>query len=97
VAYAGLALLAALLLAPGAEAQRRDYVGHVTSISAQSISVKDRRGNIASFTRAENTEVQGKAWDAIQQGDEVLVRWNLGSGIARQVVVLDSPPRSSPR
>ena len=70
----------------------------VVSISAQSLVVKDRRGNAVNFARAETTTVEGKSgWNAIAAGDKVLVRWNLGSGIARQVVVLEGPPRAAPR
>jgi len=97
IALALLALLAPLWLAERADAQRRDFVGRVTSIDAQSISVKDRRANIVTFTRAENTQVDGRNWESIAPGDKVLVRWNLGSGIARQVIVLESPPATGTR
>jgi len=97
IALALLALLAPLWLAERADAQRRDFVGHVTSISAQSISVKDRRANIVTFTRADDTKVEGKSWETIAPGDEVLVRWNLGSGIVRHVVVLENPPAPGKR
>lgn len=97
-AIALLALLSPLWLADHATAQRRDFVGRVVSISAQSLVVKDRRGNAVTFTRADNTVVEGKSgWEAIAAGDKVLVRWNLGSGLARQVVVLEGPPRAAPR
>jgi len=100
-----LALSSPLWLADPAHAQRRDFVGRVQSISAQSIAVKDRRANIAAFTRADNTVVEGKGalaeskgkWEAIAVGDKVLVRWNLGSGIVRHVVVLEGPPSSAKR
>ena len=91
------ALLAPLLVAGSANAQRRDFVGRVTSISEQSISVKDRRANIMTFHRAENTKVEGASWESIEQGDKVLVRWNLVSGIARHVVVLEGPPKAAER
>jgi uncharacterized protein DUF5666 len=97
-AIALLALLSPLWLAEHAHAQRRDFVGRVTSISPQSLVVKDRRGNAVTFVRAENTVVEGKTgWEAVAAGDKVLVRWNLGSGLARQVVVLEGPPRAAPR
>jgi hypothetical protein len=97
-ALALLVLLSALGLAERADAQRRDFVGRVVSIDAQSLAVKDRRANIVTFTRAENTAVEGKSgWEAIAAGDKVLVRWNLGSGLARQVVVLEGPPSAAPR
>jgi hypothetical protein len=83
-----IALLSPLWLAPRADAQRRDFVGRVQSVSSQSIAVKDRRGNIMTFTRADNTQVEGKSWETLAKGDEVLVRWNLGSAIVRRVVVL---------
>jgi hypothetical protein len=95
---AALALSSPLWLADSAHAQRRDFVGRVQSISAESIAVKDRRGNIATFTRADNTVVEGKEnWEAIGVGDKVLVRWNLESGIARHVVVLEGPPSAAKR
>lgn len=97
-AIALLALLSPLWLAEHADAQRRDFVGRVVSIGAQSLVVKDRRGNAVTFARAENTVVEGKSgWEAIVAGDKVLVRWNLGSGIARQVVVLEGPPKATTR
>jgi len=96
-ALALIALLAPLWLVERADAQRRDFVGRVTSISAQSISVKDRRANIVTFHRAENTKVEGATWESIAQGDKVLVRWNLGSGLARHVVVLEGPPKAAER
>ena len=93
-----LALLAPLWLAERADAQRRDFVGRVVSIDAQSLVVKDRRANKMTFVRAENTLVEGKSgWQAITPGDKVLVRWNLVSGIARQVVVLEGPPKATER
>jgi hypothetical protein len=97
-AIALLALLSPLWLADHAAAQRRDFVGRVVSISPQSLVVKDRRGNAVTFARAENAVVEGKScWEAIVAGDKVLVRWNLGSGIARRVIVLESPPRATTR
>jgi hypothetical protein len=97
-ALALIALLSPLWLAQHAHAQRRDFVGRVVSIDAQSLEVKDRRGNIVAFVRHETTAVEGKTgWEAIAPGDKVLVRWNLGSGIARQVVVLEGPPKATPR
>jgi hypothetical protein len=96
--FAVLALLSPLWLADPAHAQRRDFVGRVVTIDPQSLVVKDRRANIATFTRAENTVVEGKSgWEAIAVGDKVLVRWNLGSGIVRHVVVLEGPPDSAKR
>ena len=97
-ALALIALMSPLWLAQHADAQRRDFVGRVVSINAQSLEVKDRRGNIVAFMRHETTVVEGKSgWEAIAPGDKVLVRWNLGSGIARQVVVLEGPPKATPR
>jgi hypothetical protein len=97
-ALALLVLLSPLWLADHAAAQRRDFVGRVVSVSAQSLEVKDRRGNKYTFVRAENTVVEGKSgWDALVAGDKVLVRWNLGSGIVRQVVVLEGPPKAVKR
>jgi hypothetical protein len=93
-----LTLLWPLWLPERANAQRRDFVGRVVSISADSIAVKDRRANIVTFTRADNAVVEGKStWEAIAVGDQVLVRWNLGTGIARQVIVLESPPSATTR
>ena len=55
--------------------------------------MKDRRANIVNFTRNEKTTVEGKgSWDAIVVGDRVLVRWRLGDGTARHVIVLESAP-----
>ena len=86
-----IALLAPLWLASPAEAQRRDFVGRVVSIDAKSLAVKDRRANIVTFARAEQTVVEGKSgWDAIATGDKVLVRWTLGNASARRVIVLES-------
>ena len=97
-AIALLALLSPLWLADHADAQRRDFVGRVLSVSPQSLEVKDRRGNAVTFTRGENAVVEGKScWEAIVAGDKVLVRWNLGTGIARQVVVLEGPPKATTR
>ena len=97
-ALALLVLLSPLWLADPAAAQRRDFVGRVLSVRAQSLVVKDRRGNAVTFVRAENTVVEGKSgWEALAAGDKVLVRWNLGSGIARQVVVLEGPPKAVKR
>ena len=91
------ALLVPLWLAESADAQRRDFVGKVQSISTQSIVVKDRRANIMTFARGDDTAVEGRTWETIRQGDQVLVRWNLGSGIARQVILLESPPKTEAR
>ncbi len=97
-AVALLALLSPLWLADPAAAQRRDFVGRVVSIDAQSLAVKDRRGNALTFVRVENTVVEGrKGWQAIAPGDKVLVRWNLTTGIARQVVVIEGPPKATKR
>ena len=91
-------LLTIFWLAASAEAQRRDFVGRVTSISAQSLAVKDRRGNALTFVRAENTVVEGRSgWQGIAPGDKVLVRWNLTTGIARHVVVIEGPPKATKR
>jgi hypothetical protein len=93
-----LALLSPLFAADPAIAQRRDFVGRVVSVDAQSLHVKDRRGNVMSFVPAENTVVEGKSgWAAIAPGDKVLVRWNLTSGIARHVVVLEGPHKAMER
>jgi hypothetical protein len=93
-----LTLLSPLWAADPAFAQRRDFVGRVVSIDAQSLGVKDRRGNEMRFVRAENTVVEGKSeWGAIAPGDKVLVRWNLTSGIARHVVVLEGPSKATKR
>ncbi len=91
-ALALLALLAPLWLAERVAAQSREFAGRVVSISAQSIVVKDRRGEQASFVRAEHTAVEGakSGWDAIAEGDEVLVRWKLGDGTLWRVIVLES-------
>ena len=92
------ALLSPLWASDPAFAQRRDFVGRVVSIDAQTLVVKDRRANKMSFVRAENTLVEGKSdWGAIAPGDEVLVRWNLTTGIARHVVVLEGPPKGTKR
>jgi hypothetical protein len=86
-----LTLLSLCWLAGTADAQRRDFVGRVVSIDAQSLAVKDRRANIVTFTRSEPTVVEGKpSWQAIAVGDKVLVRWNLTTKIVRHVVVLES-------
>jgi hypothetical protein len=93
-----LTLLSIFWLAESAEAQRRDFVGRVVSIDAQSLAVKDRRGNALTFVRAENTVVEGRdGWQQIAPGDKVLVRWNLTTGIARHVVVIEGPPRATKR
>ena len=93
-----LALLSPVWAADPAFAQRRDFVGRVVSIDAQSLHVKDRRGNEMSFVRADNAVVEGKSdWGAIAPGDKVLVRWNLTTKIARHVVVLEGPPKASER
>src|SRR5688572_2524120 len=49
------ATLLPLALAESALAQSREFAGRVVSISAQSITVKDRRGETATFTRGEKT------------------------------------------
>ena len=91
-------VLSSLWAADPAAAQRRDFVGRVVSIDAQSLQVKDRRGNALTFVRAENTVVEGRDdWQAIAAGDKVLVRWNLTTGIARQVVVIEGPPAATTR
>ena len=96
--FALLALLSPLWAADPAAAQRRDWVGRVVSIDAQELEVKDRRGNKETFVRAENTLVEGKSdWQAIAPGDKVLVRWNLTTKFARQVVVLEGPPQETER
>jgi hypothetical protein len=92
-ALAVLALLSPLWLAERAHAQHHDFAGRVVSISAQSIAVKDRRGNTMTFARGNKTQVEGSSWEAIAAGDQVLVRWNLVDGIARHVIVLERPPR----
>jgi hypothetical protein len=93
-----LALLSPLWAADPALAQRRDFVGRVVSIDAQSLHVKDRRGNEMTFARADNAVVEGKSdWGAISPGDKVLVRWNLTTKIARHVVVLEGPPEGAKR
>lgn len=90
-----LALMSPLWAAEPASAQRRDFVGRVQSIDAQSLHVKDRRGNQMSFVRAENTLIEGRSeWGAIAPGDKVLVRWNLTTGIARHVVVIEDAPKA---
>ena len=89
-ALALCALLATLLVAGSAAAQRRDFAGRVVTISAQSLAVKDRRQNIVTFTRSDRTTVEGKSgWDAIAVGDQVIVRWKLGDGTASHVIVLE--------
>ena len=93
-----LALLSPLWAADPVLAQRRDFVGRVVSIDAQSLHVKDRRGNEMRFVRADNTLVEGKSdWGSIAPADKVLVRWNLTTGIARHVVVLEGPPKATKR
>jgi len=97
-AVALVVLLSPLWAADPAVAQRRDFVGRVVSIDAQSLAVKDRRGNALTFVRAENTVVEGRNdWQAIAPGDKVLVRWNLTTGIARHVVVIEGPPKATKR
>jgi hypothetical protein len=86
-----LTLLSLFGLPESADAQRRDFVGRVVSIDAQSLAVKDRRANIVTFARSEPVRVEGKpSWEAIGVGDKVLVRWTLGNAVARHVVVLES-------
>ncbi len=94
-ALAVLALLAPLFLAERADAQYREFVGRVVSIDAQSLVVKDRRGNKVSFARADHTAVEGNksAWDAIATGDKVIVRWKLTDGTLWRVIVLEGPPK----
>jgi hypothetical protein len=93
-----LVLLSTFWLSASAEAQRRDFVGRVVSIDAQSLAVKDRRANILTFVRADNTVVEGKdGWQQISPGDKVLVRWNLTTQIARHVVVIEGPPKATKR
>jgi hypothetical protein len=90
-ALALCALLATLLVAGSAAAQQRDFAGKVVTISAQSLAVKDRRANIVTFTRSDRTTVEGKrGWDEIAVGDHVVVRWKLGDGTARHVIVLEA-------
>ena len=85
------ATLLPLALAESALAQSREFAGRVVSISAQSITVKDRRGETATFTRGAETAVERKeSWEAIAPGDEVLVRWKLGDGSIWRVIVLGS-------
>jgi len=97
-ALALVALSSPLWLAHPAHAQRRDFVGRVVSITPQSLEVKDRRGNTVAFTRHESTAVEGKSgWDAIVAGDQVLVRWHLGDGVAHHVIVIEQPPRTPKR
>ena len=83
------ATLLPLALAESALAQSREFAGRVVSISAHSITVKDRRGEKATFQRGEKTLVEGKgSWEAIAPGDPVLVRWKLGDGTIWRVIVL---------
>ena len=89
------ALVFPLVLAHGADAQRpaREFAGHVVSIDASSIRVKDRRGETATFARAPYSSVHGKDnWEAVVPGDSVIVRWKLEDGTVRRVVVLESEP-----
>jgi hypothetical protein len=83
------ATLLPLALAESALAQSREFAGRVVSIGAQSITVKDRRGETATFQRGDTTVVEGKgSWEAIAPGDRVLVRWKLGDGTIWRVIVL---------
>ena len=53
--------------------------------------MKDRRGETATFGRGAETAVEGKqSWEAIAQGDSVIVRWKLGDGSIWRVIVLES-------
>ncbi len=85
------ALVLPLALAESAHAQNREFAGRVVSITAQAIEVKDRRGDKVTFGREQQTAVEGKdTWEAIAPGDEVIVRWKMGDGTARRVIVLES-------
>jgi hypothetical protein len=87
-----LVLLSPLWLAQHADAQHREFAGRVVSVSPQSITVKDRRGNAVSFARSAQTAVDGKSgWEAIAAGDQVIVGWKLGDGTARRVIVIEKP------
>jgi hypothetical protein len=87
------ALVLPLVLAHGAGAQRpaREFAGSVVAIDAASITVKDRRGETATFARASYSSVHGKeGWEAVAPGDSVIVRWKLEDGTVRRVVVLEA-------
>ena len=93
VVRASIAVAMALcVLAPAAaSAKGRDFTGVVASIDATQLVVENRHGATQRFERSEKTEVRGReSWDAIRAGDEVVVRWRLGSGPrkARRVIVL---------
>jgi len=96
-AFAASIALAALLLtsivAARAVAQGREFAGQVVQIGGHTLVVEDRRGDRASFERGDKTVVDGKGgWDALANGDSVIVKWQLGNGprIAYRVTVLGS-------
>ena len=81
VRWGRAALLAALLLLVALVAgagELQEFLGEVASVSATSVSVKNRLGDQRSFARDDSTRVSGKraSWKDLAVGDGVIVSWN---------------------
>jgi hypothetical protein len=91
-----IAVAVSLLLASGASAQYREFIGRVDEISTEKLSVDNRRGDKVPFVHSEGTRVSGegkKEWKQIAKGDWVSVSWKMMDKprVAYKIKVL--PPR----
>jgi len=87
----GLALAGA---APAA-AQMREFTGKVDSISAKKIIIDNRQGDKVSFTKLDETVVEGEktTWDEIKKGEWATVEWKFIDKPRKAYKVIVIPPK----
>ncbi len=77
-----------------AEAQMREFTGHVSRVTSSQLVVDNRMGDQLSFARSDKTRVRGakEEWSAIEPSDHVTVHWSFDDKPrqAHRVVVLPS-------
>ena len=87
-----------VVLAGPALAQYREFTGKVDKVTKDKIFVDNRMGDKVSFSRVDDTVVEGEKteWDKIKKDDWVNVSWKFTDKPRKAYKVLVKPPQEEP-
>jgi hypothetical protein len=87
-----------VVLAGPALAQYREFTGKVDKLTKDKIFVDNRMGDKVSFSRVDETVVEGEKteWDKIKKDDWVSVSWKFTDKPRKAYKVLVKPPQEEP-
>ena len=78
-AVAALFLVVAIASAGPVQADTREFIGSIQTVSAEGVVVRNRSEDQRRFVRTKRTRVAGQraGWTELRAGDSVIVTWSL--------------------